>query len=283
MPPHPTSNDNFDDWEEVETPFSLSKNDLAHLKLVFYNDSVLLSACILLYQRLSHLSITDDQNDVDTAEALRLVLSSLQQMTHKLSLTRADREDELAQMAEHEELLVIEIRERDEEIDSLNNALRFAARDITARQRREDELKDELDMCARDFDDLFNYQRNLIDQLTEAQIALGKVRRDVQEDCDRRISAIGDEYEKWRQELHEENERLREVVGERDEEIERLRREYTELQRVRRECAGLRERADTLAEMGGMNGDNEGWEGKGKGKVYMGVQAEMDANAEMSA
>jgi len=284
MPPHSTSNEDFDDWEEVDAPFGLTPDSLAHLQLVFHDDSDLLSASVLLYQRFSHLSITGDQNDADTTEALQLVLSSLEQTTHNLSLTRADREDESAQIAENEELYVITLRERDEEIDSLNQALRFAARDLIARQRREVELNDQLGLYARDYDDLFTYQRDLIDQLTEAQIEVKMVRRDVQADCERRISAIGDKYEKWLKELHGENERLKELGGERDGEIERLGRECEELERLRSECAELRERADLLAEMGRMNGDVEGGRGTGKGEgkeqVDVGVQVDIDAKAE---
>ncbi|KAH3911572.1 hypothetical protein HBI56_162990 [Parastagonospora nodorum] len=128
MPPNTTSNADLDDhWEVITTPFALPPDSLANLQLVFHNDDSLLSAFILLHQRLSHLGITDD---ADMAGALQLVLANLEQSTHSLAITRATREDLLVQMAEDTDWFAFEIRERDRKIGRLENELRIAARDV---------------------------------------------------------------------------------------------------------------------------------------------------------
>jgi chromosome segregation ATPase len=279
MPPNATSNaDLDDDWEAITTPFALSPDSLANLQLAFHDDDSLQSAYTLLHQRLSHLFITDDVNMV---EALQLVLASSEQSTHNLTITRAAREDLLVQMAENTEWFVFEIRERDREIGRLENELKIAARDVVFYIQdgiqRQNELKTGLEGWKRYFEDLFGYQRDLIDRLANAEIALGKVAREIGE-FERRVGDLEGENAG----LQEVQRELLDQGRERDGEIERLRRECEERgeenERARRDCG---EMAELLADMAKMNESNK--TGKGKGKVHAGVQVDMYAKPETDA
>ncbi|KAH5131659.1 hypothetical protein HBH70_170500 [Parastagonospora nodorum] len=279
MPPNTTSNADLDDhWEVITTPFALPPDSLANLQLVFHNDDSLLSAFILLHQRLSHLGITDD---ADMAGALQLVLANLEQSTHSLAITRATREDLLVQMAEDTDWFAFEIRERDLEIGRLENELRIAARDVVFSIQdgiqREIELKKGLEGWKRDFQNLFVYQRDLIDRLADAEIALGRVAKEIGE-CERMVGDLeGENAGLW-----EVQRELLDQGKERDGEIERLRRECEERdeenERARRDCGEV---AEMLAGMAKMNESNK--TGKGKAKVHVGVQVDMYAKLETDA
>ncbi|KAH4052367.1 hypothetical protein HBI52_065540 [Parastagonospora nodorum] len=252
MPPNTTSNADLDDhWEVITTPFALPPDSLANLQLVFHNDDSLLSAFILLHQRLSHLGITDD---ADMAGALQLVLANLEQSTHSLAITRATREDLLVQMAEDTDWFAFEIRERDRKIGRKG-----------------------LEGWKRDFQDLFGYQRDLIDRLADAEITLGRVAKEIGE-CERMVGDLeGENAGLW-----EVQRELLDQGKERDGEIERLRRECEERdeenERARRDCGEV---AEMLAGMAKMNESNK--TGKGKAKVHVGVQVDMYAKLETDA